>query len=745
MKKYLFPVLVVLVAACGCFAVTSKIVRYKTIEEFSEGKTNNTVISSRGNISLAAASQTLTEDFNNVWTINSIACKDDGSIYIGTSPNGQIYKYKDGKTVCIYPVEKGVEKKEPVKETNEPNDPNKPKIDASRKHLANEHVFRLALDSKGDLLAGISGDKCQLIRYDGKKFETVFEPEPNQASYIFAIVLDKSGNIFLGTGPKGQIWRLDGKARNPQLIYTCLDKNVLSLAVGKDGFLYAGTDTRGLVYKIDPEKKTASILYDSGENEINDLLFDSSGNLYAAATSYKSIKAQLKGGREVIKPLALGQPENQEPKDSEEDAGVSLKIANTPQDSQPSKNPVPEELERNKPAGSASHIYSIDSNGFVTDIFSHTAVFFAMYMQKDKILLGTGNKAQLFSVNPKTETETLIYEDKQSSQITDIKKFGNDIVFSTANPPKLILLKSVFALTGDYESGLTDAGQPAFWGKFQIEADVPKDTKILLSTRSGNVDDINDPTFSGWTEPVIITEPVDLKVPLGRFCQYKLILNGTNTAAPTVREVAIAYVVPNLAPKVTEVTVGKADKDAAPGIRKINFRAEDENGDQLIYQIDFRLKGRTGWIKLIDDLEKPSFDWNTKTVEDGIYELKVTASDRLSNNEASSLTGSRISEAVTVDNTPPTIEKYQLKTTGRSAVLTLKVTDEFSTISSLSYTVDSNENWISVLPDDNVFDTTVENFTINIKNLELGQHVLAVKTSDAENNTLYKTYEIDIK
>ncbi|MFA5291543.1 MAG: hypothetical protein WC496_00760 [Phycisphaerae bacterium] len=743
MKRYLFPVLVILIAACACPAVTSKIIRQKTIDDFSKGKIQNTVISSRGTISLAAASQTLAADFNDVWTINSIVCKDDGSVYIGTSPNGQIYKYKDGKTVCIYPAEK---EKEQAKETNEPNNP---KNDPMRKHLANEHVFRLALDSGGNLLAGISGDKCYLLRYDGKKVETIFEP--NQASYIFAIILDKSGNIFLGTGPRGQIWKLDNKCRNPQLIYTCQDKNVMCLVTGKDGFIYAGTDTRGLVYKISIEKKTASILYDSDENEITDLLFDNSGNLYAAATSYKSIKAQLKGRSEQKRPLALGQPESRESEespdsDSAANQGTSLEIANSPQDDQPAQKPIPTELARGKSSGTESHIYKIDPNGFVTDIFSETAVFFTMYMQDDQILLGTGNKAQLFSINPKTETETMVYEDKMSSQITDIRKFGKDIIFSTANPPKLVMLKSTFAMEGDYESGLIDASQPAQWGKLQIEADIPDGTKILLSARSGNVEDINDPTFSPWTPPVKIVEPVDLAVPLGRFCQYKLILNGTNAAAPVVRGIAAAFVVPNLAPRVMEITAVRADdKNPTPGMRKIEFKATDDNDDKLLFEIDFRKKGRTGWIKLTDKLDKPGFDWNSKTVEDGIYEIRVTASDELSNNQDTKLTGSRISEPVTIDNTAPVIEKHQLQTFANSAILTMKVTDELSVVGSVSYTVDSNEDWISVLPDDNVFDTLFENFTIKIADLKPGQHVIALQISDAEGNTMYKTYDADIK
>ncbi len=749
MKK-IFAILVVAAFAGDCLAITSKIIRHKSMEDFSKGKTHDTVINSRGNITLAAATQVLVEDFNNcrkaspseVWIINSILHTKDSSIYIGTSPNGQIYRYKDGKTTCIY-----WQTEEP-NESDEPNEPNEPKSGTAKKHLLNLHVFKLALDSRGKVLAGISGDKCCLMRFDGKNSETVFKPEPNEALYIFAIELDKNGNIFLGTGPNGKIWRLDSKGRNPQLIYTCKDKNVLSLAAGRDGFLYAGTDTRGIVYKISPEKKNASVLYDSSENEITDLLLDNKDNLYAAATSYKSIKSQFKEESEP-KPFAPGRPED---KDAEEEsseefsaAGTSLKIANTGSDNQPAESPKPPESLKRGRESSASHIYKIDPNGFVTDIFSETAVFFTLHLQNNNLLVGTGNKAQMYNINPQTEIETLIYEDELASQITDIISSDGDTYFCTANPPKLILLKSKYAVKGNFESSLIDAGQPAKWGKLQLDADIPDSTKVLLCARSGNVEDVNDPTFSDWTEPVKITTPVDLTIPLNRFCQYKLILEGDADSAPVIREVAAAFAIPNLAPKVKEVIVAKIDKKANPGIFKIVFQTEDENSDQLIYKIDFRKTGRSSWIELKNELDKPAFDWDSRTVEDGIYEIRITASDELSNDQSTKLTGSRISDPVTIDNTAPVIETHKLKVSDTKAVLNLKLKDACSVIESLSYTIDSNEKWISALPKDGIFDTTQEDFTITITDLRPGQHVFALKISDIESNTMYKTFDIEIK
>ncbi|GAI62216.1 unnamed protein product, partial [marine sediment metagenome] len=44
---------------------------------------------------------------------------------------------------------------------------------------------------------------------------------------------------------------------------------------------------------------------------------------------------------------------------------------------------------------------------------------------------GTGNSAQLFSIDLITEQETVIYEDEQASQITAIAVAGNDVYLGT--------------------------------------------------------------------------------------------------------------------------------------------------------------------------------------------------------------------------------------------------------------------------------------------------------------------------
>jgi len=729
-----------------CSAVTSKVTRHSSSEDLLKGRVKDVIIGSDGNLQLGRSAEVIIENFEESgtgpWSIDSIVVS-GGTIYLGTSPNGGIYRYSLGKLTKIYPPES--EKSESVKTADEPVDSTKGpgEIVETRQYLANEHIYAMATDVSGRLLAAVSGEKCVLYRFESDKInepKVIFEP--NDAKYIFAIAIDGTGNIYLGTGPQGKIYKLDSFGKDPQLIYDSRDKNILSLAVGQDGFLYAGSDSRGLVYKISPRDKVVTVLYDSDQTEITSLLFTKDGNLYAAATSAGVGQAPAELTGQI--PLAgRAEFEMEEGNVPETEEGLKLEIANTGKDTNDEllKEHMPIPKMPGLPA-EASYIYRISKDGYVTDIFTEAAVLFCMSQQQEKLLVGTGNDGRAYIVDPAAEHKAIIYQDEQASQIAAIAVADDEIYLGTANPAKLIKLAKTFASEGTYTSGLIDAGQPANWGKLQIDADIPQGCKVKAACRSGNVKDINDPTFSEWTEPVEVTEPMQLQCPLGRFCQYKLILQTEDGGkSPLVREIAVADTVPNLAPRVESASAERIESEDKTGVFKISYKVKDDNDDKLIYKIDFRKVGRENWIELEKMLETDSFEWDARTVEDGRYEIRVTASDERSNTTTTKLTGSRITEPIVVDNTAPDIDSYSVEEGKKAVVLKMRVSDQLSAIGKVNYTVDSNDEWISAVPDDLVYDTSKEDFTIGIENLGPGEHIIAVKVSDAVGNTTYKTFE----
>jgi hypothetical protein len=177
---------------------------------------------------------------------------------------------------------------------------------------------------------------------------------------------------------------------------------------------------------------------------------------------------------------------------------------------------------------------------------------------------------------------------------------------------------------------------------------------------------------------------------------------------------------------------------------RISIKAHDDNKDTLTYKLEMRKLGRQRWIKIEDDLDKSDYEWDTKTVEDGRYELRAIASDRKSNTEVTAMEGTRISDPIIVDNTPPQAMEVTLSINATGITLGFKAVDELSIISGAEYAIDSSKDWVGTLPDDSVFDQTTEAFTIVAKKLDVGEHVIAVRITDAAGNVMYKTWDFTI-
>ena len=70
-----------------------------------------------------------------------------------------------------------------------------------------------------------------------------------EQAYVWSTAADAAGNLYLGTGHDGRIFRVGADGRGA-LVYDAAELDVTALAVGRDGALYAGTSPDGKVYRI---------------------------------------------------------------------------------------------------------------------------------------------------------------------------------------------------------------------------------------------------------------------------------------------------------------------------------------------------------------------------------------------------------------------------------------------------------------------------------------------------------------
>ena len=201
-----------------------------------------------------------------------------------------------------------------------------------------------------------------------------------------------------------------------------------------------------------------------------------------------------------------------------------------------------------------------------------------------------------------------------------------------------------------------------------------------------------------------------------------------------VDDIDVAYQVPNLAPVVKSIKIAtktdNPDQPATPTAAKtptdhhtqtITWEASDPNSDALQYAIYFRGNTHGPWILLKDKLTDATYDWDTRAVADGRYEIKVVASDAAANALGDGKAASRVSDPLVVDNTAPVIGDIKSTAKGADGHIELRGVDRTSTIASVEYAVDSSTDWQLVLPVDKIADSPEEDYAFDTAALRAGR------------------------
>ena len=128
---------------------------------------------------------------------------------------------------------------------------------------------------KGDA-RGISISETGVLML-APNFTEIFNTEQ---AFIWSSAIDAQGNVYLGTGHDGKIYRIgsDGKG---SMLYDAAELDVTALAIGRDGALYAGTSPDGKVYRI-ASTGTATTYFDPGDKYIWSLATMADGSLAVA-------------------------------------------------------------------------------------------------------------------------------------------------------------------------------------------------------------------------------------------------------------------------------------------------------------------------------------------------------------------------------------------------------------------------------------------------------------------------------
>jgi hypothetical protein len=381
-----------------------------------------------------------------------------------------------------------------------------------------------------------------------------------------------------------------------------------------------------------------------------------------------------------------------------------------------------------------------------------------MALRDDELILGTGNDGKIFSVTTAGDRSVLLADMEARRIPALLVRPDGAILLATGNAGAVCLLSRTPAPKGTFTAKPVDAGQVARWGAAQIDADVPAGAALTISTRTGNVQTPDEKTWSAWTGPLPLTGRFHkIASPAGRFMQYRLAFAPQpKGASPLVRSVSMVSQVGNLPPWIAAASVSpsatpdESDRDAVKAagrkvFRVVRVQAVDPNGDVLQFRFEYRPAGAEGWIELAKDVAAPLYAWNTLMVADGAYELRITVSDKASNPPDQALQVTHVGLRTLVDHTPPVIATLAARLEGQTVTVSGAVHDAISRITSIYYSLDSQDPWVPVLPTDGICDDQAEDFRFTLKAVTPGTHQITVRVRDSCGNVAYQTLPVAVQ
>ena len=698
-------------------------------EELTKGTAKGIALRSEGGLELAPAFKALaTTPSTYIW---SIASDPEGNIYAAAGSPARVYRITpDGQSTTIF----------------EPQE---------------LQVQALVVDKKGIVYAATAPDgkvyrleetKAASAKAGAKSWSATPYFDPG-SKYIWDIVLDNSGALYVATGDHGEIYKVSPNGQHA-LFFKSDEVHIRVLALDPNGNLIAGSDGSGLVYRIAPNGE-AFVLYSAPKKEITALAIDNAGNIYAAAAGEKR-----PGGTTPGMGITLSTPAQTSPA-----PGGAL---NAPAASSTPTSPFPAP---GLGATGGSEIYRIAPDGAPSRLWSsHEDLVYALaFDQHGRLVAGTGNRGHIFAINGVDDFTDLI-----KASATQITAFavapGGGLYASGSNLGKIFVLGPGPESEGTYESDVFDARIFSLWGRASARS--AGNSNVELYARSGNVDN-PDRNWSSWTRidfALALAAGSELKIPPARFVQWKAVLHAGNPA-PRVDSVLLNYLPTNVAPEIDDITVQPGYRYQAishvsgsepptpgqprfdpppPAVRDrdsigIRWSAHDDNDDQLVYTVYYRGDGESRWLLLKNNLSDRYYSFDASLLPDGGYTVKVIASDAPSHSPGEALYAERVGTRFEVDTTAPVIDNLtatlEVRQIGKQIDakqidakqirVQFRASDSFSPIKRAEYSLDGGD-WQFVEPVGQLSDSRTEeyDFRVGVPQPEAAPALMAGNTAN---------------
>ncbi len=486
-------------------------------------------------------------------------------------------------------------------------------------------IWTMVADGRGNLYVGTGNDgKIFRLGPDGalSLFFDAQEPE------VYALALGRGGSLYVAPSPGGQILLVspEGQA-TPVATLAC--SYIWALLADEQGNLYAATGEKAGVWRI-PPLGGAELLLAPAEAHIRSLVRGPDGTLLAgssksgylyrigpkgeAFTLYDSPAEELHAL--IVGPAgwvyAAGVRESKTRAAEAQETGPSEQEAGQGEEEivLPTARVTPAGIE---PAVEGA-VYAVDREGSAYELWQGDGEsVHALTLGPDgRVVVGTGGKGRLLAL--KKAEEAAVIATLSGAQVTALLRGADNALYAaTSNPGRIFRIGPQTEPKGTYQSELIDARLVAQWGQVRWTQKGGRG-QVRLFTRSGNTGE-PDETWSSWSKPYQDPKGEQITSPPARFLQWKAELHREGDQVPVVSGVTIGYRQRNMPPEVTNLTVLPPGEYYQP---PRDSRGEGESGDADVGPRGVRTprqlgksEKRSGWRTATWRFSDPNDDYLT--------------------------------------------------------------------------------------------------------------------------------------
>lgn len=618
-----------------------------------------------------------------------------------------------------------------------------------------QNVQSLTSLPDGDLIAATSPDGKVYRVHPGGKSEVVFDPAQTaeKAKYLWSVALAPGGDLLVATGLPAAIYRvsLHKGAEKPKLFFHSGDQHIRCLAVAKDGTVYAGSDGAGLLYRISAAGK-AFALYAAPRHEVTSIALGEIGDVYIAAVGEKR-SANSTPPPPAIAAITTGTT-----------ASLTATPSSTPLQSAAAAPAIA------NPAAEGSSIYRISADGVPIQLLAlRDEVAYAVAFRNRQLFVATGNRGRIYRLDPALPGSSTDVAHVDAREATTLLDTSDSLIVGTGSSGRVQRLADAQATDATFTSEVFDADVTARWGRAELIGSGTEGAQLFA--RSGNVENPRDglgDLWSDWT--AVAPGAAAMPVPNARYLQWRVALKPGTTLA----SVTINYLPRNLPPQVDDIVVqtgarlntisppppnnsvaitfhasgagalpgnsGEANSGGVliaqrdRGSITARWLAHDPNGDDLMYALYFRDVQEKNWHLIKDKLSERAYSFDASLLPDGIYELRVVASDAPVHTDGDTLSAERISPPFTVDTTPPVPGAVTASLRNGELRAAVEAHDATSPIARAEFAVDAGP-WQYLEPVGKLSDSLTEHYEVSVRVAGPGEHTVAFRFFDRFENS----------